>query len=138
MEAMNFEAIKVAIKQDATGYVLTLRIHPDEVPEQLLRDFVGARYGAAMVRINDDETPAFKHIDETVKKAGMLCRSKNFQNFMQENFDSELTEKSAAEAIHKVCFINSRSELATNQAAKKIFNDLLNEYDIWSQTHDDF
>ena len=29
------EAIKVAIKQDATGYVLTLRIHPDEIPEQL-------------------------------------------------------------------------------------------------------
>jgi hypothetical protein len=138
MEAMQMEAIKVAIKQDATGYVLTLRIHPDEIPEQLLRDFVGARYGIAMVRINDDETPVQKAVSDVVKKAGILCRSKNFQNFLKDTFDSELTEQSAASAIHKICFIDSRSDLGKNQAAQKIFNDLLNEYDIWSQSHDDF
>jgi hypothetical protein len=56
MNAMQFEGLKVALKQDATGYVMTLRIHPDEVPEEILRDFVGARYVVAMVRIDDDET----------------------------------------------------------------------------------
>ena len=33
-----------ALKQDKTGFVLTLNMHPDEIPEELLRDFVGARY----------------------------------------------------------------------------------------------
>jgi hypothetical protein len=28
-----FEGVKVAMKQDKTGYVLTLSMHPDEVPE---------------------------------------------------------------------------------------------------------
>ena len=30
METSNFEAVKVAIKQDSSGYILTLRMHPDE------------------------------------------------------------------------------------------------------------
>ena len=57
MSAMQFETVKVALKQDATGFVLTLKIHPDEIPEELMRDFVGARYMIAMVRLNDDEQP---------------------------------------------------------------------------------
>ena len=44
METMQFEALKVALKQDKTGYVLTLCMHPDDIPTDLLRDFVGARY----------------------------------------------------------------------------------------------
>ena len=54
--AMQFECRKVALKQDRSGFVLTLSIHPDEIPEELLRDFVGSRYGVAMVRIQDDES----------------------------------------------------------------------------------
>jgi hypothetical protein len=48
----SFEAVKVALKQDKTGYILTLNIHPDDLDEAVLRDFVGARYGVAMVRID--------------------------------------------------------------------------------------
>jgi hypothetical protein len=36
--ALQFEARKVALKQDRTGYVLTLSLHPDEIPVELLRD----------------------------------------------------------------------------------------------------
>ena len=54
MSALQFETIKIALKQDRNGYVMTLRIHPDDVPDELLRDFVGARYIVAMVRLNDD------------------------------------------------------------------------------------
>ena len=50
METIQFEGIKVALKQDKTGYVLTLSMHPDDIPESLLRDFVGARYQVVMVR----------------------------------------------------------------------------------------
>ena len=56
MNALQFEAVKIALKQDKTGFVLTLNIHPDEIPDELMRDFVGARYGVAMARIEDNET----------------------------------------------------------------------------------
>jgi hypothetical protein len=31
METLNFEALKLTLKQDASGYVLQLRIHPNEL-----------------------------------------------------------------------------------------------------------
>ena len=55
MKTSQFEGVKVAIKQDKTGYVLTLSIHPDEIPDEVLRDFVGSRYQVVMVRLNTDE-----------------------------------------------------------------------------------
>ena len=76
MDSLNFESQKIALKQDSTGYVLTLRVHPDELPEEILRDFVGARYMVAMVRVNDDETViTYKN---KVKQAGMLCKNRGY------------------------------------------------------------
>ena len=75
--ALQFEARKVALKQDRTGFVLTLSIHPDEIPVELMRDFVGARYGCALVRIQDDESAT--EYSNRVQKAGMLCRDRTFQ-----------------------------------------------------------
>ena len=57
MKTSNFEGVKVALKQDKTGYVLTLSIHPDDVPDEILRDFVGSRYQVVMVRLNSQEQP---------------------------------------------------------------------------------
>ena len=37
METSQFEAVKVGMKQDNSGYILTLRIHPDEVPDEIMR-----------------------------------------------------------------------------------------------------
>ena len=77
VSTLQFEGQKVALKQDRTGFVLTLSIHPDEAPEELLRDFVGARYMVVMARIQDDETPTpYKN---RVSKAAMLCKSLDFQ-----------------------------------------------------------
>ena len=78
--ALQFEARKVALKQDRTGYILTLALHPDEIPVELLRDFVGARYGCALVRIQDDESPT--QYSNRVQQAGMLCRQEDFQEFL--------------------------------------------------------
>ena len=57
MTPSSFEAVKVAIKQDKSGYILTLAIHPDEIPSEVMRDFVGARYQVVMVRLNGEEKP---------------------------------------------------------------------------------
>jgi hypothetical protein len=85
VNALQFEGLKVAMKQDATGYVMTLRIHPDQIPEEILRDFVGARYIVAMVRISDDETPT--PYNNRVKKAGMICKDKQFHDFLNQQYE---------------------------------------------------
>ena len=119
--ALQFEARKVALKQDRTGYVLTLSLHPDEIPEELLRDFVGARYGCALVRIQDDESPT--EYSNRVQQAGMLCRSEDFQNFF-----GELDEASTASELCKRCGIGSRSELNGNKQAQQLFDDIVMEF----------
>jgi hypothetical protein len=137
MSALQFEALKVALKQDATGYVLTIKIHPDEIPEELLRDFVGARYGVAMVRINDDETPI--PVRNRVQKAGMLCRENWFHKFLAENYDiAHATEAKATRFLYDVCGIKSRTELNGNAQAQECFDKLVQEYEEWSEKNDPF
>jgi hypothetical protein len=133
MNALQFEAVKVALKQDRTGFVLTLNIHPDEIPEELLRDFVGARYGVAMVRIQDDETAT--PYDNRVKHAGMLCRTREFQVWLCEHGHAvHKNEQEAIEAVYTVCGIASRTELNGNEAAKDKFDHRGEESEHWKAT----
>ena len=129
--ALQFEARKVALKQDRTGYVLTLSLHPDEIPEELLRDFVGARYGCALVRIQDDESPT--PYSNRVSQAGMLCRLPRFQDFLETN-----SEEEGASVLCKRLGITSRTELHGNHMAQMTFDDLVKEYKNWSTDDDPF
>jgi len=129
--ALQFEARKVSLKQDRTGYVLTLSLHPDEIPVELLRDFVGTRYACAIVRIQDDETPTA--YNNRVQKAGMLCRQENFQSFMSEFIGGFVDEDSTADELCKQCGIQSRSELNGNLLAQNKFDELVAEYENWSK-----
>jgi hypothetical protein len=119
--ALQFEARKVALKQDRTGFVLTLAIHPDECPEEILRDFVGARYGCAMVRIQDDESAT--PYSNRVQKAAMLCKDSRFQDFLATNNEDE-----AAAELCKRCGIESRTELHGNAMAQQTFDVLLDKF----------
>lgn len=138
MKALQFEAVKVALKQDRSGYVLTLNLHPDEIPDSLLRDFVGARYGVAMVRINDDETPV--HVpDARVRKAGMLERDNLFWRWLrEENSLSVYTKDECINALYNILMIKSRAELNHNKEAQERFDDLMNDYDDWSDKNGPF
>lgn len=119
---MQFEARKVALKQDRTGFVLTLSVHPDEFPEELLRDFVGARYACAVVRINDDETPV--NYKNRVQQAAMLCKNPAFQQFMNTE-----GENATARALCAYLGIDSRTELNGNSLAQSLFDDLVAKYE---------
>lgn len=135
--ALQFEARKVAMKQDRTGFVLTLCIHPDELPEELIRDFVGARYGCALVRIQDDESPT-PYVNR-VQKAGMLCRNPSFQEFIAERLvGHSVNEDQAAAALCKQCGITSRSELNGNAKAQEMFDAIALDFEHWSQNADSF
>jgi len=129
--ALQFEARKIALKQDRTGFILTLALHPDEAPEEILRDFVGARYACALVRIQDDESPT--QYTNRVAKAGMLCRDPNFQEFLL--CDNEID---ATHMLCKRCGIESRTELHGNTFAIAEFDVLLREFESIRKTDDPF
>ena len=129
--ALQFEARKVALKQDRTGFILTLALHPDEVPEEILRDFVGARYACAVVRIQDDESPT--QYSNRVAKAGMLCRDPDFQEFLLCD-----NETDAAHILCKRCGIESRTLLHGNTDAIYKFDLLLHEFESRKVTDDPF
>jgi hypothetical protein len=126
--ALQFEARKVALKQDRTGFILTLSVHPDEIPEELMRDFVGARYACALVRIQDDESPT--PYNNRVQQAAILCKRENFWEF--------LVVKNEEEAVESLCGylgITSRSELNGNKVAQERFDEMVKRYEA---TNDPF
>ncbi|NBS68242.1 hypothetical protein EBT31_04915 [bacterium] len=130
--ALQFETVKVALKQDATGYVLTLKVHPDEIPEELLRDFVGARYVVAMVRLNDDESA--KTYENRVKVAGITCRSPRFHDWLRHiGVHEKPDEKIATEFVYETCDIKSRTELNGNKQAKQAFDEMMKAFNEWSK-----
>jgi hypothetical protein len=138
MRALQFEAVKIALKQDRSGYVLTLNLHPDEIPDELLRDFVGSRYGVAMVRINDDETPVYVP-DPRVRKAGMLERDKMFWRWLcEENSLTVTTKEECINALYNILMVQSRADLNHNTDAQKRFDDLMSDYEDWSDKNDPF
>ena len=84
--ALSFEAVKIGMTQNKDGIILRLAVHPQECPPKLHTDFVGQRYGVALVALADDETPKHAPELEEIKKlkasAGALCRDADFQVFL--------------------------------------------------------
>ena len=85
-ETIQFEGIKTGLKQSKDGYILTMAVHPDDLPDTLMRDFVGSRYVVVMVRLGDDEQPLNREGefpgDHAVKMAGILCRDPEFWDWL--------------------------------------------------------
>jgi hypothetical protein len=138
MEISKFEGVKVALKQDRTGYILTLSVHPDEVPEEILRDFVGARYQVVMVRLTNEERPMIReqeHSGDMVRLAGILCRDPMFQRFLLEagqTFDA--SEDIATAWLKEELNIQSRAELRENHAAASQLRIINQEFQAWKTT----
>jgi hypothetical protein len=133
LSALSFEAVKVRITQNKQGVYLVLSVHPDEVPEDLLRSWVGTRYYCAMVGIQDDETPAphkpitkKSHGQKFVDRAGIMAREKEFWKFSEVD-----NEADASEFIRNFCNIHSRSELKNNEFAQILFENINDKYNQW-------
>ena len=135
-EPIQFEAIKTALKQSKDGYVLTLAVHPDDIPDDLMRDFVGSRYVVVMVRLGDDEMPMSREDefpgDMAVKIAGMLCRDKEFWDWLnKKEWLMDKNEFACAEWLCSYLDIESRKELKTNTEARTLFNQLRSSFEHW-------
>jgi hypothetical protein len=137
MEAIQFEGLKVALKQDKNGFMLTLSIHPDEIPDALVRDFVGARYGVAMVRIDDNQQPLDRREfdgSKYVRMAGMLAKNEEFWEYLADQaLVFEQNENAAVEWLRTYLNIQSRSELMTSPEARALFDKLIKEFNTWKQ-----
>ena len=132
-----FEAVKVAFKQDRTGYILTLNVHPDDMDESIMRDFVGARYQCVMVRLNAVDKPLIREQeyagDQFVSKAGALCRNPEFWQFLHEDLQIlNGSEAEAAEWLRNYLGIHSRAELKTNESARERLNTIYQEFMAWN------
>lgn len=136
MKTIQFEGVKVALKQDKTGYVLTLSMHPDDIPEDLLRDFVGARYQVVMVRLDSNEKPMDPQEefagDRALRIAGMLCRDPKFWEFLYSRSDIATKDyESATQWLRFYLDLESRSQLKTNVEAQAQLDKLYREYTQW-------
>ena len=136
IKTLQFEAVKIAMKQDKTGIILTLNIHPDELPTDLMRDFVGARYQVVMVRLNDENRPMSRDQEysrDPVRTAGILCRDKQFAQYLHDK--EQIFEKKEADVIDWLKMeldIESRTELKEDLQKAKKFWAIYQEYQQWN------
>lgn len=133
---IQFEGLKTGFRQNKDGYVLNLAIHPDDVPPELMKDFVGSRYMVVMVRLADDDTPMVRDEsfpgDAAVKMAGILCRDPEFWDWLhQKEMLFEKNEKACAEFLYSYLGIESRKELKTDHEARDLFTRLKQAFDAW-------
>jgi hypothetical protein len=138
MQTSQFESVKVALKQDKTGFVLTLSIHPDDLPEEILRDFVGARYQVVMVRLNNEERPMNReqeHSNDGVRTAGMLCRDPKFHKFLYDGGHIFIAnEEEATGWMKEYLDINSRTEIKESARAQEKLRGITQEFSAWKIT----
>ena len=139
METLQFEAVKVALKQDKTGYMLTLNVHPDEIPDQLMRDFVGARYQVVMVRLDANEKPMNREQEyspDLVRSSAILCRDPGFWKFLVDtNQVFDASEETATAWLKQELNIESRTELKTNKEAISQYKFIFKEFQEWKQVN---
>jgi hypothetical protein len=138
MQTIQFEAVKTALKQTKDGYGLSLAVHPDDLPEDLMRDFVGSRYMVVMVRIGDNEQPVNRELefpgDHAVKMAGMMCRDSDFWKWIKLSTGADVTsEKECAQWLSEFLNIQSRKELKENQEVREVFNKYRKEFETWKR-----
>jgi hypothetical protein len=131
----NFEAQKIAMKQDKEGMVLTLRIHPDELPAELMRDFVGSRYQVVMVRLDGEEKPMKReqeHSTDWVRMAGILSRDPAFPKWLAHTGELlEPNEEEAVEWLRDYLGVKSRADIPDSEVAKARLRTVLQEFNLW-------
>jgi len=137
-----FEAVKSVLRQSKDGIVLSLVIHPNDIPNPLLSDPIGSRYMIGMALIGDDEQPVESEEQRQAKRdvvsAGALCRETDFQQWLMNNgFSDNITEEDAATTVRSLLNIKSRSEIRTDPVAQRkwrVMRDLFIKRSILMET----
>jgi len=133
--AIHFEAVKISLNHTQDGAVVKLGLHPDEIPDSLLSDYVGSRYMVAMVRLDQHDQPVVPRDREKVERlkasCGALCRNFKFQTWLLEGTDMDINESNAVEVLRARLGIQSRSEFDDNWHARSAFEEMREEFQEW-------
>jgi hypothetical protein len=147
MNTATVEAVKIALKQEAEGILITFRIQPHDMPTQLLTAGIMARFALAMVEIDDNELPKPADPERKTKavqnrnvmRAAILCGEESFQTFLKKKYrkswDASIGEGAAqaAECMRLVLNIESRKQIGTDPSALEAFDRLDAEYQLWKR-----
>ena len=132
---LQFECKKDALRQMQEGHwKIQLTVHPNDMPAELLSASMGQRFIAVLAAVGDDEQPVKLEAkpDKTegqkaVKRAVMLCKSEDFQQWVRASGWSA-TELGARDFILEVCGIASRRDLAIDPEAVERFKALETDF----------
>ena len=125
----SFKAIKKALRQTKEGISITLVIHPDDIPRDLLNDRIGQRYTVGMGKISDEEKIIKGDDAREAKKmlvsCATLCRDSDFQRWIEANgYAGDASEEAAAAAVRGLLKVGSRAQIKTNNAARQRYANL--------------
>ena len=144
-----FEALVVSYRMDEQdGGMVRLTLYVDDLGEG---DWLMNCYPRTPVAIgikpldydNPDQSNIVTEGERALKRAGMLCRSKRFQMFMQEISQEEGSyawgmgqdEKECVKALNSFLGIKSRRELLDNYKKIETFKNLAEKFEEWLKCH---
>lgn len=136
--AIPLEVKKDGLQQRQNGdWVLRLVVQAADMDPRITNAAMGSRFQAALVEIDDDETPKKKPMDwrdvQPAAQAGIRCADENFRKYLLSEHGWDVTDADgAAEAIRKMCNIKSRSELSTNHKARAFWHTIDSSYREWA------
>jgi len=151
-EVSTFEALVVAYRMDEKdGGMIRITLYVDDIGKG---DWLMNCYPQTPVAIglkaldydNPDQSKLTTQGDKAVKRAGMLCRNKKFQKFMEgltkksdeySNYAWGLgqDEKECVKALYSELGINSRKELAEDYKKRDSFDSLVQKFEDWMKCH---
>lgn len=128
--ALTFEGAKLYLKQDGRGFVLSILVHPNEVPMDLMMAPINTRYTIAMVEMADDGSIVKPRIqseaDKLIASAGMLCKNERFIEWCFKRRFIDGKEEHKAEAyVRDFCGVLSRTEFRTKPSAREQYKILV-------------
>lgn len=141
---ISLEVLKIALRQTKDGLAVTFLIHPEDMHPSLLSDPIGSRYMVKLVRVDENEQPVVQseslmRVDDSpirkaqkniIASAGILCRDKDFQQWLfKRRISVEPSEAGAVEGLHAYLRIHSRAQLAESQRARRAFIELRGEFE---------
>ena len=155
--ALSCEARKIAYRQTKDGVVLSLLLHPSEIPDGLAIAPLGTRYMIALVEIGDDEQPKRKEGDVTAQQnkerpvatpsRPATDRSGGAQSWHQMSptqqagilcadksfwkFIGAHSEQEAADFVRLRCGVTSRKDILPDNQAGRRWRDLVSDYRAW-------
>ena len=137
------EALKIALKQEAEGILVTFRIQPEHLPAALLLGRIPSRWALAMVEIDDDEKPKpspkkeaadKKRQNANVMRAAILSEDPQFKTFLKQKYPKQWNANMGGpDTLRAVLGIDSRKKLATDDEALLQWDRLQAEYEMWKR-----